>query len=161
MGPRASAGERHPLRQVLILFLTGTSHVHSVLRWCDQEDRGMSTQDLLVKCRRGGEESLGILLRRHPMVGVARTGDDHKPLGKRVLGAAHRGCCVTISTVPDAERSARTDTGSALHAHTRTRRSNVSHEGQRQRRSHRERQRRSHREERQRRSHRAREKRSH
>ena len=79
----------------------------------------MSTQDLFVECLRGGEESLGIPLRRHPGVGVARTGDNQKPLGKRVLGAAHRAFCVTVSTVPDAKRSARTDTESALHARTR------------------------------------------
>ena len=77
----------------------------------------MSTQDLFLKCCRRGEESLGIHLRRYPKVGV---GDDHKPVEKRVLGVAHRACCVTFSIIPDAETSGRTDTerGARTCAHT-------------------------------------------
>ena len=42
--------------------------------------------------RRGGEVCLGVPLRRHSRVGVARTGDDHNPLEKRVLAAANQAC---------------------------------------------------------------------
>ena len=52
----------------------------------------------------GGEESLRIPLRRRPRVGVVRTGDAHAPLGKRVLGAAHRALSVTVSSVPDTRK---------------------------------------------------------
>ena len=77
----------------------------------------MSSQDLFVKCRRGGEEGLGIPLRRHSWVGVARTGDAH----------SHRASGVTVSTVSDTKRSECTERC----AHVRAHHSNVTHEGQR------------------------------
>ena len=39
---------------------------------------------------------------------------------RAVLGVAHRAICVTVSPVPDAERSANTDTESAPHARARS-----------------------------------------
>ena len=90
-----------------------------------QQDRWMSTQGLFVHYRRGGEESLGIPLRRHPRVGVAWTGDDHKPLGKRVLGAAHRSfLCDRLycprrskARTPSAALAARTQPACHKHRH--------------------------------------------
>ena len=95
----------HPLCQgttgrFLSPVSAGTSMVFVQRR--DQQDRGMSTQDLFVqRYRRRGEVCLGISLRRHSRVGVVRTGDDHNLLGKRVLGAAHLAGGVTVSNVPN------------------------------------------------------------
>ena len=73
--------------------------------------------------------SLGIHLRRHPRIRAARTRDDHAPLGKRVLGAAHRAFSVTVSPVPDTQRCAHADTPRARCTHVRAHHSTVTHEG--------------------------------
>ena len=86
-----SAGDRHHLWQVLILF---KRRRRTSQMFHQRRDQQWNAQDLFV----------GIPLRRYPRVGVERTGDDHKPFGKRVLGAAHRALSVTVSSVSDTKK---------------------------------------------------------
>ena len=67
-----SAGNRHPLWQLLILFQNEkacrVSLVHSNVAIC--RIAGVARRICLCFCRRGGEESFGIPLRRFPRDGV-------------------------------------------------------------------------------------------
>ena len=57
-------------------------------------------------CSVAGEErrASGSTCEGTPRFGVVRTGDDHAPRGKRVLGAAHRALSVTVFSPPDTNK---------------------------------------------------------
>ena len=108
----------------------GARAVPRALRRRDLQDCGRGTQDLFVflSQERRGEP-------RDPPAKVSKlacsgTGDDHVPLGKRVLGAALRAFYVTVSQRPYTKRLSHGQK-SALHARARTTR-NVTHAGYRE-----------------------------